>query len=238
MKKNIAMRVAAFLFILTMISTCAFATTFAKYTTSKSATDEARVAKWGVTVAATNEDALFASAYGSTVKSLASPQVDIIAPGTKGELAGFTITGTPEVSVGVTYSATLTLENWDASGEYCPIIITVEEEDYYIGKDVSTSSINGMSSIGKIDSVSELKTAVETAVTACSGTYNVGLPIQDTLNVSWEWVFDNKVADFATNYPGLVLDDVKDTALGDWERLGNAAPTIQLDVTCTVTQID
>ena len=52
MKKNIAMRVAAFLFILTMISTCAFATTFAKYTTKGEATDSARVAKWGVTISA------------------------------------------------------------------------------------------------------------------------------------------------------------------------------------------
>ena len=34
MKKNIAMRVAAILFILTMISTCAFSTTFAKYVTT------------------------------------------------------------------------------------------------------------------------------------------------------------------------------------------------------------
>ena len=58
MKKNIAMRIAAFLFVLTMISTCAFATTFAKYTTNGSSSDEARVAKWGVTVAATNADGL------------------------------------------------------------------------------------------------------------------------------------------------------------------------------------
>ena len=74
MKKNIAMRVAAFLFILTMISTCAFATTFAKYITSENSTDTARVAKWGVTVEVTGEkditiadieDALFGTWSGT-----------------------------------------------------------------------------------------------------------------------------------------------------------------------------
>ena len=50
MKKNIAMRVAAFLFILTMISTCAFATTFAKYVSHGESHDTARVAKWGVKI--------------------------------------------------------------------------------------------------------------------------------------------------------------------------------------------
>ena len=46
MKNNIAMRMAAILFIITMISTCAFSSTFAKYVTTGSSSDSARVAKW------------------------------------------------------------------------------------------------------------------------------------------------------------------------------------------------
>ena len=40
------MRMAAILFIITMISTCAFSSTFAKYVTTGSSSDSARVAKW------------------------------------------------------------------------------------------------------------------------------------------------------------------------------------------------
>jgi hypothetical protein len=103
MKKNIAMRVAAFLFILTMISTCAFATTFAKYTTSGTANDEARVAKWGVVLNVQGNGTAFSTAYdageASTVES--SNQQKVVAPGTEGSLFAFSIEGQPEVDAQV-----------------------------------------------------------------------------------------------------------------------------------------
>ena len=201
MKKNIAMRIAAFLFILTMISTCAFATTFAKYTTSGSASDEARVAKWGVEVTAANAEALFASEYDGTVKS--SDNADVVAPGTSGSLADFTVSGAPEVAVNVTYSAVLTLTGWTVDGnDYCPIVITV----------------NGTECKGA--TMEALKTAVETAVAAKSASFNAGASIADELEVSWSWAYEG--------------DNVKDTALGNLAT----APTIKLDVTCTVVQKD
>ena len=218
MKKNIAMRIAAFLFILTMISTCAFATTFAKYTTSGTATDSARVAKFGVEVstidAATN--ALFKKEYtdannGLTVKA----DADVVAPGTEGSFGGFTITGTPEVSVKVTYSAELTLAEWEVAGaEYCPIVIKVGTEAYYVGKD-------------GIGDVATLITKVQEAIALKSANYEVGQQIQDTLNVSWSWAFEGN-------------DDAKDTALGNAaaDNVTDNDPTISLEITCTVTQID
>ena len=172
MKKNIAMRIAAVLFILTMVSICTFATTFAKYTTGGSSTDEARVAKWGVTVSAVNEDGLFASTYNDEkVKSVGS--VDVVAPGTSGELAGFTVSGAPEVAVNVTYSAELTLAGWkvDEDTEYCPIVITV-----------GTTECTGAT-------MAALKSAVEAAVAAQSTSYDVGEEISDTLTVSWAWSY-------------------------------------------------
>ena len=205
MKKNIAMRIAAFLFILTMISTCAFATTFAKYVTSGSSIDEARVAKWGVEVVAVSGDGLFASSYGETVVS-SDADVDVVAPGTSGNLAGFTVSGAPEVDVEVTYSATLTLAGWVVDGtDYCPIIFTINGEE-----------ITGAT-------MAELKTAVEAKIAAASATYDANETIEGALNVSWSWAYSTSNA-----------DDVKDTALGD----AATAPTIKLDVTCTVTQID
>ena len=222
MKKNIAMRVAAFLFILTMISTCAFATTFAKYTTDGTATDTARVAKWGVKVEATNAEKLFASTYNGTVT--AADSADVVAPGTEETFGGFTITGTPEVSVNVTYTAELTLDGWKVgSADYCPIVIIVNGTPY------SDSTMTGLIS------------KVEAAIAGQSKTYNVAdysgtNPIVDVLEVSWYWAFDNTVTGAKPAHPDQ--EDDKDTALGDWERLGNAAPTIKLDITCTVTQID
>ena len=186
MKKNIAMRVAAFLFILTMISTCAFATTFAKYATSGSASDDARVAKWGVEVTATGADDLFADDYNGKVTS--STEDDVVAPGTSGSLADFTVSGEPEVDVKVTYSATLTLTGWtigsgDEATDYCPIVITV----------------NGTECKG--NTMAALKSAVEAAVAAQSATVETGNPITDSLVVTWSWAFDG--------------DDLKDTELGN-----------------------
>ena len=53
MKKNKLMRAASILLVATLISTCAISGTFAKYVTTGSATNTARVAKWGVELSST-----------------------------------------------------------------------------------------------------------------------------------------------------------------------------------------
>ena len=50
MKKNFMMRAASVLLVAVMLTTCAISGTFAKYVTSDSGSDFARVAKFGVTV--------------------------------------------------------------------------------------------------------------------------------------------------------------------------------------------
>ena len=50
MKKNRLMRVAAMLLVLTLVTSCFVGGTFAKYTSTFSGTDEARVAKWAFSV--------------------------------------------------------------------------------------------------------------------------------------------------------------------------------------------
>ena len=180
MKKNIAMRIAAVLFILTMITTCAFATTFAKYTTSGSSEDSARVAKWGVTVVAADAEQLFADNYNGTVVSKA--QADVVAPGTSGSLGDFTVDGSPEVKVEVFYEATLTLSGWVVGDkDYCPIVITV----------------NGTECKGA--TMADLKDAVEAAIAGCSQVYEIGQPLNDALEVSWAWAYDggNNASDTA-----------------------------------------
>ena len=61
MKKNRMMRLASILLVATLMSTCTISGTFAKYVTTASGSDTARVAKWGVTVTANG--ALFDHVY-------------------------------------------------------------------------------------------------------------------------------------------------------------------------------
>lgn len=114
MKKNKTLRAAGILFLATMLTTCMTAGTFAKYTTSDSANDSARVAKFGVTVTA--DGSLFGEEYASkeggdkpinfsgdantgTVQ-VSTQGENVVAPGTKNDTGlGFTVAGTPEVDV-------------------------------------------------------------------------------------------------------------------------------------------
>lgn len=116
MKKNKPMRAAGLLLLVTLLTTCLTAGTFAKYTTGDEASDTARVAKFGVVVKA--EGDLYGKTYfagsnssnpnqpafgtdsGVTVKS--SNDDKVVAPGTKNDTGlGFSITGQPEVTVKV-----------------------------------------------------------------------------------------------------------------------------------------
>lgn len=112
MKKNKMMRLASVLLVLTLLSTSVISGTFAKYTTSDSASDTAKVAKWGVTALVSGS--LFGENYypnkttdtADEIAAEAQQSVDaaanrgnIVAPGTKSdEGLKFAISGTPEVA--------------------------------------------------------------------------------------------------------------------------------------------
>lgn len=112
MKKNRMMRLASVLLVLTLLTTSVISGTFAKYTTQDSASDTARVAKWGVELQVVGN--LYGDSYGAedkivldddtgvTVQSV-NRSDDIVAPGTKND-EGFTFSlkGQPEVDGEVT----------------------------------------------------------------------------------------------------------------------------------------
>lgn len=75
--------------------------TFAKYKTSYTKTDNARVAKWGVNIEKSID--LFSSSYASGVASIDKSK--IVAPGTEGEYV-FTISGAPETNYKLRIDAT------------------------------------------------------------------------------------------------------------------------------------
>ncbi len=232
MRKNKTMRFASMLLVLTLLSTSVISGTFAKYVTSGSATDSARVAKWGVEVTSVDStgNGLFAKTYTATgatddtiTNSVSSSTEDkLVAPGTSGTLTNVTVKGTPEVAVKVSYDAELTLTGWTINTNefYCPLVFKVT---YLDGTPVEV----------KMDATNNTAALLETAVEAAIETYteeyvpntNLETTINDDIKVEWSWDFDDN---------GVGTNDAKDTALGNLAK----APTVTLAVTTTVTQID
>ncbi len=235
-KKNWTLRAAVLMLALVLITSCFVGGTFAKYVTSKSGTDSARVAKFGVTVTANGD--VFAKEYdtndqavvGTIAKSVISTD-KVVAPGTtsNGDFVAATITGTPEVAVRVSYkldATTLQLENWkDGDGQfYCPLVFKVKTPD-------GNTVISGM----EFQTAEAMKAALVNTVAAYTKDYAPGTDLSgkaaDTLAISWEWPFETGTdADKPAN-------NVKDTFLGDEAAAGRAA-TVSLTLATTVTQID
>lgn len=235
MTKSKFMRVAAVLMAAVLLTTCAISGTFAKYvTTGGRAAETARVAKWGVTITGST-DPLFKASYEtddtdkSSTISMSVTSVNgtdkVVAPGTTGTISTLGITGSPEVAFHVAYTGTLDLgDNWvlaDGTTEYCPLVITVGSEPYYIGKTAA------------IDSVSDLEDAVNAAFAALSADYAPNASVTATASsVTWSWPFD---AAAGASYTGWTGTDANDNVLGN--KTTNI-PEISFAATATVTQID
>lgn len=229
MKKNRMMRLASLMLVLVLMTSCVISGTFAKYVTSDSGSDTARVAKFGVVVEAEDFD-MFKTDYetGDTVKfkgqysvsSAADDRDKVLAPGTGGTFGDIKITGTPEVAVDVAIVANVALSNnWIVDGVfYCPVTVTV-----------GTTDICGLD----YDSATEFANAIKAAIEGKSAQYAPNTNLAETydtdnLDLAWAWAFEG--AD------GSGQTDVKDTALGD--KAVSEDLTISIDVDITVTQID
>ena len=190
MKKNRTMRIAAVMLVFALLTTCIISGSFAKYVTnSNAASDVARVAKWGVTVTGTgttfaknykavadgNTAAADDATSGITVKSSTADKV--VAPGTKGSLAAFTVSGTPEVSAEITYNATVTFTGWTAAT--CPITFKVNNET------VTPAQL-------------ENKIKAASATFDVASTSSFGEVMAAGLSVDWEWPYSvNSEGDIA-----------------------------------------
>lgn len=231
MKKNVMMRVASLMLVMVLMTSSVISGTFAKYVTSGTGSDTARVAKFGVEVTANGE--MFLKNYEKTdgTYTLGTNTVEssdtwkLVAPGTTKGMTEVQLTGTPEVATRVTYGATVTLdaEKWKVAGEeYFPVYFTIEGMTY--GTDDS-----GLGFDYTFATVAELKTNVEAAIEACAEDYapntNLSTVSGDYPTVSWCWPFYTSDA-----------NDVKDTALGDKAVAEDI--TISVAITTTVTQID
>lgn len=137
MKKNVIMRAACVVLVLTLLSTCMISGTFAKYVrVSDAVAGEARVAKWGVEFVTTSTD-LFDVKYDThdndyktemAVSVKSSDTKELVAPGTSGTGYSLSVSAVkPEVSYKLTFAGTVTEEVFLGASDpvYRPVKWTV-----------------------------------------------------------------------------------------------------------------
>ena len=178
MKKNVMMRVASALLVAVLLTTCAISGTFAKYVSTSTGTDSARVALWKVEL----EDAAIADTFTfdlfNTVKdsNVTDNETDVKA----GE--GETI-----IAPGTSGSFEINLENASEVNAEYDIAYTVTNED-----DIPVEF-----KIGEGEWTSDLATLDATDVE-----FNMGATASVT--VQWRWAYYvNETADAADTELGL-----------------------------------
>ena len=142
---------------------------------------------------------------GVTVKS----NTKVVAPGTKGTLASFSVTGNPEVSFRVSYTATVADNGkWKYKASE-----TSEPVDYM----PLQFKVNG-TACTYANLANKIKTYYKE--------YSVGDTIgsNDYLTIEWEWPI------------GTEAVDPKDTYLGN--LTGDNAPTVTITINAIATKID
>lgn len=245
-KKHWTLRAAGLLFALVLITSCFVSGTFAKYVTSKSASDTARVAKFGVVIEAQDNTA-FKTTYdtvdaGTSVSfnSVATSTTDsLVAPGTKEDNAVIlSITGEPEVAVHVELAMTGTDVVLNA-GTY-PDLTTPNPKDKFILTEPYYPVVFTLKKDGS-EPISGTISEINTKLGALPKDYKAGTDLGaefGTYTLSWEWAFAD---------PTIDNKDQADTLLGTLATsatavpgvgVGNYSPLVHLELTATVTQID
>ena len=238
MKKNMFLRVASVLLVLTLLSACAISGTFAKYTASSEGTDTARVAYWGFTSNDTNNtivlNDLFKTSYTGDNGMIAA--ADAIAPGTTNSVTfkfGYATNtnGTADVTTDdikapeVAYKITV-----DTTGSECGTTIAnnpnilwkLDENEFgsYADMIADIKALSGNSTTGAKEY------AANTLPPALVN--NDGTPKDHT--ITWKWIFDETAA----NANGASNNDAGDTAMGNAADLNNVTISIKI----TAEQID
>lgn len=247
MKKNRFIKLASGLLVLCLMTTCVIGATLAKYTTATDTQDSARVAKWGVRITAATNSA-FATEYnksssstGLSVQSSASNKV--VAPGTSGSAVQFTISGTPEVAVKLSFNLKVitevkltagTYKNTDGAtvtlaGDYMPVVFTLNNGT----SDVATGTLgqiaNYLNSL-TLDYVpgTDLSTNVPTYTLSWAWTFDVSTDADkaDTLlgDLAAEVTGIQKSTDGGTTYNSIATSDY--------------STNVSYTLTITATQID
>lgn len=214
MRKNKAMRTAAMLLVLVLMTSCFVGGTFAKYTTRTTGTAEARVAYWGFDADAEMTLDLFAADY-TDVKGAGN----VIAPGT-GKTASFgfayTANGTvaaPEVDYAFTVNATGTCDEKIKTNPNIKWYV-----DGTLAEDPADTAADGSfdAMLAELNAMSEETVKAGNLPAAFNGT-------TATHTVSWVWAFETLDGNTAD-----VDQDKLDTNMGNATSLDKVTLTISV----------
>lgn len=238
------MRLASGLLVATLLTTSMISGTFAKYVTTNSGTDSARVAKWGVVISVEDDMGVFSTSYedvnnGLTVKSDTSDNV--VAPGTSGSMT-FSIAGKPEVKLQLDVVATVDNVIELAAGEYTLPAGKFAEKEVKVTTDAVYEPIkfyvgeNTVASLNDEDYTLTLA-GLETELEKLSKPYEANTTLDKTYTIAWKWAFENEFTNgnFVVDpYTGAKVVNFLDTYLGDEEPLQWEGFKLEI----TATQID
>ena len=254
MKKNTMMRVASVMLMAVLLTTSAISGTFAKYVTSDSGSDSARVAKFGVVLSIADssnfktEYATNDTNYSGTVSVQSSNTDKLVAPGTKDDTGiTFSITGTPEVATKVDISMDVTddvfLKAATGYNDYtlpktAPTATTPADwqnfdltADYYPVVFTLKQGTNTIES----GNLTAIKTAIEDY--ASNAYYAPNTNLNATFTLTWEWIFAGN--DKADTWLGNAAADASAFAEGKTAGIGNDYDlNIDYTLTISVTQVD
>jgi len=233
MKKNKMMRLASVLLVLVLMTTCVIGGTFAKYTTTVSSSDKARVAYWGFQSSnSMNLTGLFADTYDGTVDSVNND--DVIAPGTSGSTT-FSFAWDENVSA---YGSPVTV-----TGPEVAYTFTVAVEGTIDPLIANNQNIQWKLDNGEWGNWDAMVTAIKNLSGEADGTKEYGpneLPVaftatDDIHTIAWQWIFDGGNAKYNVENNNKPLDqDQYDTYMGNVNDLGD----VSLQITITATQIN
>lgn len=237
MRKNKMMRIASVLLVAVLLSTSVISGTFAKYTTSSTGSDSARVAYWGW-----NDEGYIKNGANQLDIDLFDGSYENNAVNAAGEVDGFANVIAPGTTKTTQFSFLYT--NYKENEITAPEVAYEFTVDFEVaaGSDYDELDANpnfwwtlksgDATETTKYQTVEQLEAAVEALSGAESGTkqYAAGtLPENfngnDVHTIGWEWAFETE-----TN----AEQDARDTALGNSQTLEN----ITFTITITATQIE
>ena len=248
MKKNRFIKLASGLLVLCLMTTCVIGATLAKYTTAKDTQDSARVAKWGVRITAAANSA-FKTEYNkkdsSTELSVQSSTDKVVAPGTSGSAAQFSISGTPEVAVRLSFLMTEVKEvklkagtytNTDDAtvtlgSDYNPIKWTLKKNDTHVeGADTNVEGAVNLT-------LAEMATFLSTYHVDYAPNTDLSATVP-TYKLYWAWAFDgNDTADYILGDLAAGVSGIKkgESAI---KPVDDYSTEVSYKLTITATQID
>ena len=239
MKKNRMMRLASVLLVCVLLTTSVISGTFAKYTTSGTASDKARVAYWGFedttienfTLFTTNDDGILDNnllAPGSS----GSATIDFVyTPNNK--LTESDVAAAPEVDY--TFEIAVTTAGYDGEGEADIEMLDANPNFLWVLDGVAYQKFDDFK---KAVEALDGNVAKYEAGTLPASFYGDETDNAATHTIGWEWLFGENVYSVAKSATGnRVLGqnvDALDTEMGNNDDLED----LKITITITATQVN